>query len=165
MIKLVKNTAEDVIKAFQEEITGIELNLSIANVMFRDVSDHFRDEMDSSGSKWPPLARVTIEKRRKGTGSGSPKPLQDTRQMLLSLNTEQTTTKEAAVSVNKYDAYFGKNAAELQNDGGKGKILEENGTVTEIDVPAREFMWVSDGAIKEIEELASVISKEAMKEA
>jgi phage gpG-like protein len=165
MIKLVKNTAKDVIHAFEDAITGKELNLSIANIMLRDISDHFRDEKDSSSMRWPPLSQITIEKRRKGPGSGSPKPLIDTGQLFQSLNTEQTNDKEAVVSANKYDAYFGINVAELQNEGGRGKILEEDGTVTEIEVPAREFMWISDEARKEIEALAPIVSKKVMAKA
>jgi len=165
MIRLAKNTATDVLQAFKKEVTGIELNRSIANIMFADISDHFRDETDSAGKKWPPLAKITIEKRRKGGGSGSAKPLRDTGQMFMSLNTEQTNDMEAVVSANKYDAYFGINVAELQNDGGRGKILEADGSVTDIYVPAREFMWISGGAIKEIENLAPIISKKAMREA
>lgn len=166
MIKLVNNTAKDVIRAFTESLTDkIDLNRSIANIMLGDISDHFRDEIDSQGMRWPPLAQITIEKRRKGPGSGSPKPLLDTGQLFQSLNTGETNAKEAVVSANKYDAYFGINVAQLQNDGGRGKILEENGRVKDIDVPAREFMHVSKYAMGQIEELALVIAKEAMREA
>jgi phage gpG-like protein len=166
MIKIVKNTAKDVIAAFTESLTDkLDLNRSIANIALGDISDHFRDEMDSSGTRWPPLARITIEKRRKGPGSGSPKPLLDTGQLFQSLNIGETNANEAIVSANKYDAYFGINVAELQNEGGRGKILEEDGSVTEINVPPREFMWVSKGAMTEIEALASEIAKEAMKQA
>lgn len=166
MIKLVKNTAKDVIRAFTESLTDkIDLNRSIANIALGDISDHFRDEVDSEGMKWPPLAKITIEKRRKGPGSGTAKPLRDTGQLFQSLNIGETNANEAIVSANKYDAYFGINVAELQNEGGRGKILEDDGSITEINVPPREFMHVSKYAIEQIEALASEIAKEAMKEA
>jgi phage gpG-like protein len=160
MIKIQKNTIDDALHVFEDIITGIELNREIADIALGDILNHFRDEKDSSGMSWPPLAKITIEKRRKGRGSGSPKPLQDTGQLIQSGNIDQTTNKNAIVAFNKYDAYFGINVAELQNDGGKGKILEEDGTIIDIDVPAREFAWISDEAIEEINNLAPIITKE-----
>lgn len=159
MIKITKNTIDDALHIFEDMITGIDLNRSIANIAMRDVDDHFRDEIDSQGRKWPPLSLATVARRR-NKGNDKIKPLQDTEQMLLSLNTNQTTKKEAIVALNKYDAFFGINVAKLQNEGGRGKILEEDGSVTEIYVPAREFMWLSDLAIKEINALSVPISKE-----
>lgn len=159
MIKITKNTIGKALLNFKSIITGIELNKSVANVAMGDIIKHFRNEQDPDGKKWPALAEVTKERRRHGKGSASLKMLQDTGQLLQSINISQTTASAAVVSLNKYDAYFGINVAQLQNDGGKGKILEEDGSVTEINVPAREFMGISDLGKMEIEALALIVAK------
>lgn len=146
-IKVVQDTATPLLAKFKLEAHGLRMNTRISNVMLRDTSDHFQRSMGPQGP-WLPLAKITIERRR----NKSSKQLQDTGQLYQSAHIAPTTT-EAAVEWSKYDYDNNQNVAELQNNGGYTYVREPDGTKVRIYVPPREFAWLSQFAIGEIENL------------
>ena len=61
---------------------------------------------------------------------------------------------EVHIKASKYDAMFNINAAQLQNDGGTGYVYDEATKETAvITVPARPFMWLSQAAQQDIEDI------------
>lgn len=144
MITITVDTMTAALEKTATAITGQEIMTTIANIALRNIIQHFRDRRGPDGA-WQPLAPITIQKRR----NHSDVPLQDTRQLLQSGHIE-VTNLSAAVVFSKYDYETGTNVAELMNNGGRGVIIE-NGHRIEIEVPAREFMWLDDETLREME--------------
>lgn len=143
MITITVDTMTAALENVKAAITGQPIMTSIANIALRDIIQHFRERRGPDG-QWPPLAEITIQKRR----NHSDVPLQDTRQLLQSGHIE-ATSQNAAVIFSKFDYRTHTNVAKLMNDGGRGIIIEDGHRI-EIEVPARPFMWLSDEAINEI---------------
>lgn len=98
-------------------------------IMYADVLDHFQKEQ-APHSKWVGLSPVTIMLRR----GNSAKPLQDTRNMLQSVETD-VQKKDVAVGTNSIKA-------RTHNYGRSGQRW---GNAT-VNIPQREFMWLSKKA-------------------
>lgn len=147
-IEVVQDTITLFLKEFQTEILPEVIPDTIGHILLADIQDHFQKQESPEGEPWEPLSPITIEKRRKQ----SDVPLQDTGQMLGSIHVVSGMPQyQTAVAMSKYDHHFGVNVPELQHEGGTGYILEPDGTVTTIEVPARPFMGASESALREIE--------------
>ena len=110
------------------------LTLAFTTRGFRDVISHFDDANGSKGA-WAPLKPSTIARRRKGKGSGSAQPLQDTgnlRRNFLPGNIEDKG-QNAVVFFNPTPY------AAVHDEGSPGR-----------NIPQREFMWLSDDAMDDM---------------
>lgn len=147
MIKITVDTMSPALEEFAKQAHGIGMTTRISHVVLRDTNRHFIDQMGPQGP-WPELSPITIENRRKKSST----PLRDTGQLYRSAHITPTDD-EAAVSWNKYDYFNHQNVAKLQNDGGRTRVRNRDGTVSEIEVPARPYAWLSDIGRGEIEDL------------
>lgn len=152
---MLKITVDETITPFFEEfgkkVLPFTIPSKIGNILVWDIQDRFRRQVDIEEKPWEPLSGATIERRKK-LGRFSTKILEDTRQMLTSLHVIHNMPPfQTAVAMSKFDYKFNINVPKLQDAGGTGKILEPDGTITTITVPARPFMGASMDALEEIE--------------
>ena len=106
------------------------LRAAFATRGFSDVISHFDDARGPRGS-WAPLKPATIARRRKGRGTGSARPLQDTgnlRRNFLPTNIDDLG--------NNSIVFFNPTPYAAPHDEGSEKQ----------HLPQREFMWLSDKA-------------------
>ncbi len=122
---------------------------SIMNFMRSKVIDHFRNEEGSTG-KWQSLSPVTIALRRKGKGTGGPKILQDTGDLLNSIQggtggVSEYTSKYAKVGTTIFYAKFHEQPDNSGPTNSKKGIL-----------PKRDFMFLKTSDIEEMKKIISI---------
>ena len=98
----------------------------IGSDMVLETTKNFRNEKTPNGEKWERLKPATIKSRRKGRVSGTPKILQDTRNLYLSLNKYKIEGKKVTVGTNV-------NYAAVHQYGSE-----------ELNIPSREYLGISD---------------------
>ena len=121
----------------------------IATQMYRAVMLNFRTQgARTPGGAWVPLSDVTLERRRKGRGSRSPRILQDSGLLMGSIIPE-ATDKMAKVGVNL--PY----AATMQFGARKGAIgkTKRGSPIPWGDIPARPYMVLNADDKKKIDKL------------
>lgn len=108
---------------------------SIGESLVSNIQQGFKDQQDPWGNRWKPLSSITIARRKKGKGSGSPKILLDTGKLRNSINYQATAN---GVEVGTSDL-LGK--AAMHQFGGtiQGRMFRG------AKVPARPFMPIRGG--------------------
>ena len=131
---------------FIERLVGRVRNIHpvlmiIGHMMRAEILSHFPQKegdkgKSSDGSDWPDLSEMTIAMRTEGDPSKGrdPMALRDTGSLYASITYKIEGEMVYAGSNKKY--------AELQNFGG---TTEEG-----FEVPAREFVWISDAKVQQM---------------
>lgn len=132
--------------AFIQRLVGSVKNshpvlMLIGNMMRAEILSHFPQKAgdkgkSSDGQDWPDLSEMTIAMRTEGDPSKGrdPMALRDTGSLYASINFQIVGEDVFAGTNKKYAA--------MQNFGG---TTEEG-----YDVPAREFVWISDAKVEEM---------------
>jgi len=108
---------------------------------------HFKKEEDSSGGKWQPLSQVTLEARRKGKKKGRRKGILKDNGLLRDTISWSSDPDRAEVGSNQ--PYAATHQFGRKGGGWQGS-----------DIPAREFLYISE---TEGKELAQIIGDEMFK--
>ena len=112
-------------------------------LIYRDVIDHF-DKQEGPNSGWQKWSTKYAERMSK-LGKGANKVLQDTGRLRQSfLPNKWRTTDDSIVWYNNAKTRKGFPYAYAHNEGGP-------------KLPRRQFMWLSDKAIKDIEKQTKVM--------
>jgi len=145
-LQIAKEKSRDMSESFQ----------AVGERMLRfNKLDHFRDQKQRDGSAWPPLRESTLARRRKGKGSRSGKPLQDTGRMKASIASRfGSTWAEVGTNVEYAPAHqFGVDKTVTENVRAHARTLgkrvrasslvREHSRSRHIRIPKREFIFVN----------------------
>jgi len=167
-ITLQKDEISKKLENFIFAVRPDQLAGAIGNIAVRDIKEHFQTKTDSNGNQWVPLSPLTLAWRRKGKGSGGAETLKDTGQLFKSINYRKGTNG-ALVDIISSRMNKGVNIAAVQNFGVnpysptkkqrawfryQGVHLKPD---TWMHIPAREFWYISQSAIAEMQTLRDKI--------